>query len=427
MLAKNLTVSDVLLVPAQGAFFYDDQLAIREGAAHDGFTYKGKPRTPGFSNIRMPAGALSIGLILSDGVIVWGDMMSVQYAGAGGRDPVFEAEAIRDFTHRVVVPRLKGLSIASFVDACSASLNVDGERLPLAVSYGASQALLQAAAHAHQCTMAEMICREFNLPVSDTPVPLYAQSGDQRLINVDKMVLRRVDVLPHGLINSREKFGPKGETFLKFAKWVAERVRVLGGEEYTPTLHFDVYGLVGLEIGLSPVNIGAFIARAADSLTPLQLNVESPADYGSTGLQLERYAEIVDQLKRLGSSARIVVDEHCDTIEDIERFAKFRAAHLIHIKAPDVGTIADIVHGVLHCKAHGIGAFVGGSCVETDLSARVSTHVAVATQADMMLAKPGMGVDEGVSIVGNEQNRLLAILRAARLVTSNARSPSNRP
>jgi len=29
-----------------------------------------------------------------------------------------------------------------------------------------------------------------------------------------------------------------------------------------------------------------------------------------------------------------------------------------------------------------------------------------------MLAKPGMGVDEGISIVGNEQSRLLATLRA---------------
>jgi methylaspartate ammonia-lyase len=73
---NNLTVSDVLLVPAQGAFFYDDQLAIREGAASDGFTYQGKPRTPGFTAIRMPAEALSVGLKLSDGAIVWGDMMS---------------------------------------------------------------------------------------------------------------------------------------------------------------------------------------------------------------------------------------------------------------------------------------------------------------------------------------------------------------
>ncbi|WP_316399412.1 methylaspartate ammonia-lyase [Bradyrhizobium sp. 33ap4] len=417
-MTENLSVSDVLLVPIQGAFFYDDQLAIREGTAIDGFTYKGKARTPGFSSIRMPAGALSVGLILSDGTIVWGDMMSVQYAGAGGRDAVFQTDAIMELTNRVVVPRLKGLSVASFVDACSASLKVDGERLPLAVSYGLSQALLQATAHTYRCTMAEIICREFNLPVSERPVPLYAQSGDQRHINVDKMVLRRVDVLPHGLINSREKFGPKGETFLEFAKWVAKRVRILGGEEYIPALHFDVYGLVGSEIGLSPVDIGDFIARAADSVSPFQLSLESPVDYGSAKLQLDGYVEIVQQLERLGSSARIVVDEHCNTIDDIENFAKCRAAHMIHIKAPDVGSIADIVQGVLHCKAHCVGAFLGGSCVETDLSARVSTNVAVATQADMMLAKPGMGVDEGISIVGNEQNRLLRTLRAAQVRSS---------
>jgi methylaspartate ammonia-lyase len=41
----------------------------------------------------------------------------------------------------------------------------------------------------------------------------------------------------------------------------------------------------------------------------------------------------------------------------------------------------------------------------------MSVHVAVATQADMMLAKPGMGVDEAISIVGNEQSRLLALLQ----------------
>jgi methylaspartate ammonia-lyase len=341
--------------------------------------------------------------------------MSVQYAGAAGRDPVFELGAITQLTRDVVVPRLKGMSVAAFTSACSAILHsVDGKPMPLAVSYGVSQALLQGAAHTHRCTMAEVICREFELPLRAQAVPLYAQSGDQRYINVDKMILRHVDVLPHGLINSREKFGHQGEAFLEFAKWVAQRVRSLGGSDYTPTLHFDVYGWVGLEIGPDPADIAAFIARAADSLKPFQLHLESPADYGSTRLQLERYIQIVRELARLGSTAKIVVDEYCNTVEDIDAFARSRAAHLIQIKTPDVGSIADSVRAVLRCKAHGVGAFLGGSCVETDLSARVSTHVAVATQADMMLAKPGMGVDEGVSIVGNEQNRLLAILQAAR-------------
>jgi methylaspartate ammonia-lyase len=83
----------------------------------------------------------------------------------------------------------------------------------------------------------------------------------------------------------------------------------------------------------------------------------------------------------------------------------------VQIKMPDVGSIADTARAVLACKGNGVGAYVGGSCSETDLSARTSVHIAVATQADMMLAKPGMGVDEALCIVGNEQNRLIAELQ----------------
>jgi methylaspartate ammonia-lyase len=109
-----------------------------------------------------------------------------------------------------------------------------------------------------------------------------------------------------------------------------------------------------------------------------------------------------------------VVDEQCNTLDDIRRFAEAKAAHLIQIKTPDVGSLADTARAVLICKESGVGAYVGGSCTETDLSARVSVNVAVATQADMILAKPGLGVDEGISIVGNEQSKLLSIIRYRR-------------
>ena len=51
---------------------------------------------------------------------------------------------------------------------------------------------------------------------------------------------------------------------------------------------------------------------------------------------------------------------------------------------------------------------LGGSYVETDLSARVSAHVALATQPDLVMAKPGIGVDEAITIVHNEMVRILA-------------------
>lgn len=46
--------------------------------------------TPGFQQIRQPSEAVSIVLLLSNGVAVSGDGMSVTYAGAGGRLPRFQ-------------------------------------------------------------------------------------------------------------------------------------------------------------------------------------------------------------------------------------------------------------------------------------------------------------------------------------------------
>ena len=64
------------------------------------------------------------------------------------------------------------------------------------------------------------------------------------------------------------------------------------------------------------------------------------------------------------------------------------------------------------CKEKGIGAYQGGTCNETDRSAQVCVNLAMATQPDQILAKPGMGVDEGYMIVYNEMQRILAYMNA---------------
>jgi methylaspartate ammonia-lyase len=51
--------------------------------------------------------------------------------------------------------------------------------------------------------------------------------------------------------------------------------------------------------------------------------------------------------------------------------------------------------------------FIGGSCAETEVSAIASAQVALAVEANQVLAKPGMGVDEGVTIVRNAMRRAL--------------------
>jgi methylaspartate ammonia-lyase len=52
--------------------------------------------------------------------------------------------------------------------------------------------------------MAEVVRDEYETGIAIRPVPMFVQSGDERYTNVNKMVLKEADVLPHGLINEVE-------------------------------------------------------------------------------------------------------------------------------------------------------------------------------------------------------------------------------
>jgi methylaspartate ammonia-lyase len=179
-----------------------------------------------------------------------------------------------------------------------------------------------------------------------------------------------------------------------------------------PVLHFDLYGTAGIEFGGDLDAIAAWLARIEASVRPFQLRIETPFDLGGREAQIEAFLRLRRSLARLGSTVELVADEWCDTLEDVRAFSAAGAAHLLQVKMPDMGSLSDSVQAVLECRAGSTQAYLGGSCTETDLSARAAVHVALASRPAMLLAKPGMGVDEGITIVGNEQARTLAILRS---------------
>ena len=49
--------------------------------------------------------------------------------------------------------------------------------------------------------MCEVIADEYGTEVSDTRIPIFAQTGYDRYINADKMIMKGVEVLPHALFN----------------------------------------------------------------------------------------------------------------------------------------------------------------------------------------------------------------------------------
>ncbi|CNI91215.1 MULTISPECIES: methylaspartate ammonia-lyase [Yersinia] len=411
-----MKIKHVLFTAGNSSFYFDDQQAIKNGAKLDGFIYQGTPVTDGFTSIRQAGECVNIQLMLENGAVAVGDCAAVQYSGAGGRDPLFIAANFVPFLEKHIKPLLEGRDIsefrlnARFFD----EVTIEGKPLHTAIRYGLSQALLDATALATGRLKAEVICDEWHLPLVAQPIPLFGQSGDDRYIAVDKMILKGVDVLPHGLINNvDEKLGRNGEKLRDYVSWLAKRVTDLRtNSDYKPNLHIDVYGTIGLIFDMDPMRCAEYIASLQEQAGELDLYIEGPVDAGNKPDQIRLLTEITRNLEKLGSSVKIVADEWCNTYQDIIDFTDAGSCHMVQIKTPDLGSIHNIVDAVLYCNKKGMEAYQGGTCNETDISARTCVHVAIASRPMRMLIKPGMGFDEGMNIVFNEMTRTIAQLKA---------------
>ncbi len=415
-----MKITDVVCSAGRTGFYFDDQRAIKRGAAHDGVFYVGQPVTEGFKAIRQAGESISVMLVLEDGQIAYGDCAAVQYSGAGGRDPLFLAEDFIPVIDKYIKPQLVGKEADDFRGLCAMmeSIQVEGKRLHTAIRYGVSQAILDAVAKATGRLMCEVVADEYGCTVSGTPVPIFTQSGDDRYDNADKMILKGAQVLPHALINHVEtKLGPKGEKLKEYVAWLRDRIlQNRPDESYMPVMHMDVYGTIGAAFGNNNYAAMAdYIEELGKIAKPFHLRIEGPMDCDSDReTQLTALAGLTAELDKRGCDVELVADEWCNTLEDIKLFADHKAGHMVQIKTPDLGGINNTIEAVLYCKQKGIGAYQGGTCNETDRSAQVCVHCAMATQPDQILAKPGMGVDEGFMIVYNEMNRILAMRKAKK-------------
>jgi len=410
-----MKIVDVIASAGLTGFYFDDQRAIKAGAGHDGFTYTGEAVTPGFRAVRQRGESISVMLILEDGQVAAGDCAAVQYSGAGGRDPLFLAEEFIPIILEEIAPKLIGQELESFrklTDLVEHSKRPNGERYHTAIRYGVSQAILDGVAKAKKKTMTEVILEEYDLPLVLEPVPIFTQTGDDRYDNADKAIIKRAGVLPHALINNVEtKLGKNGELLLEYVEWLKNRILTLGGNDYRPVLHIDVYGTIGLAFKDDTERMVDYFVQLEKAAEPLHLRIEGPMDAGSLEGQIAQLKALRQALKARGVKVEIVADEWCNTYEDIVMFVDAQAADMVQIKTPDLGGIQNTIEAVLYAKKYDVGAYVGGSCNETDGGGRTAVHVSLASRPDQMLAKPGMGVDEGYMIVHNEMNRTLAVLR----------------
>jgi methylaspartate ammonia-lyase len=401
-------IVDIRLVPVQGAYYYEDIAALQARSLAESERWTAAPATPGFRKAREVAEALSIGITLDSGAVYWGDAVGVSYAGKAGRRGVYRAaEGAREI-ESLATPWLVGTEVGAFRALAD---RIDALDLHVASRYGLTQALLRAVAGEGRLTMTEVLCAEWELPIVAGPVPLQGSSGNDRYANADKMIVNRLAALPHSQVDDlAAQLGEEGELLLAYVRWLRARVEELGGLDYRPTLHLDVHGSVAKIFGNDVSAIARYLMALEKEASPYALRMESVFIAPTRAEQIEAFRALKEELEALGSGVKLVADEWANTKEDILEFARAGCVHMIHVKMPDLGAVHRSLEAVLGCRELGVDTLLGGSCIETELSAQVGVHVALACRPDVFLAKPGMGVNEAILITRNEMARALSLL-----------------
>jgi methylaspartate ammonia-lyase len=172
-------------------------------------------------------------------------------------------------------------------------------------------------------------------------------------------------------------------------------------------LQFDVYGTIGIAFETTS-RMAGYLERLAAAARPFALRIEHPVDAGGRAAQIEALGALRRELRSRDCAVELIADEWCNTVGDVEAFAAAGCVDMIQVKTPDLGGLDETVDALLACKRNGIKAYCGGTCNETVGSAEVTAHVALACASDLTLAKPGMGVDEGLSVSRNAMRVALA-------------------
>jgi methylaspartate ammonia-lyase len=410
-------IERVLCAAGRSGYMHRDLAAMKGGARRDGFIFHGKPLTPGFRRIAEPASIISVMLVLSDGQVAFGDCADVILAGAAGRDPAFHAEDHIGYLESEIAPLLRSRDVGEFRKHAQEfdRLEHKGKRLHTAIRYGLTQALLNATALAHKLTMAEIIAKEYGCAIATAPIPILASCHKDDPLQLDRVILKRVELLPHASFTLvEEHVGRNGEKLMDFARGVARRIGEIGDADYRPRIHLDVYGTLGelFEMKLEP--LADYLGELGKAASPYELLVESPIIARTQEEQIASFRKLRELVRQKGIKVGLIADEWCNTLEDIKLFADQKVSDYVQIKTPDLGGINNTIEAVLYCKQQGMGAGLGGTANETDQSARITTHIGLACKPDFQLSKPGLGADEAIMIQTNEMARTLAILRTRR-------------
>jgi len=443
-------IVQVIAVPVFAAGYYEDRAALDVEHVPLPQRFTAAPVTPGFRALREPAEAVSVGLVLDTGQVVWGDCS----APPGRGRPVFrDTDGVRTL-RGVVAPHLEGRQVTTFremareVSALVETVEIERpvvrekedregvsrralftapvralesareERAtqrvliehPLhpAIRFGVGQALLRATALNRRVAPADVVAAEWDLPAPAALVPVHAHAGHDWHYDAERMIVHRAASLPGGQVDHVEQqVGSGGAELSRYLRWLAGRIQELAGDEYRPAIHIDLRGALGKT---QHGHVGHMLGQLYTwqiAATPYTLRVQDPVLWDDRATQIARLAELREGIRLRRLTVEIAAGAGVRSLDDVQAFTRAGAADLIHIRLPVLGDLDAAVEATLACRAADTRVLLDGGVAGTELAAHAAAQLALATRPDLVAAGPGTGVDEGISLVRNEMARAL--------------------
>jgi methylaspartate ammonia-lyase len=414
-----VVIVDVAVSEGVGASYCTDQLALQQ-SARDGLFIDGPAVLPGFRAPREVAEVVSIHLRLDDGSAASGDCHSVYYPGRAGVDPPVRAAELRPHVERLVAPVLAGAAVDGFramSQQVAAEVERRGGRIGSALRWGLGCALLNAVAASRRVSAAEVVAEEWQLPWAPAPLRLNGQHGLGWELGADKAILGRLAAY-HRATHNRAMWDEHPAAL----RWLRDRVaRFAPGHRLAVQL--DLNGFPGRIFGDDRAGLVACLEELERAAAPLPLLLGSPFEMRTRDEQVRALAALRAELRGRGLASELIAEFWCASREDHLAFAEARAADYQMVHAPTIGDVAAVVQTVVDLKQRGVKVYLAGTATGTHASATVIAHLALATNPELVLATPGGGLTEAVSLATTEAGKVIA-LAARPHGTAGSRSAS---
>lgn len=279
--------------------------------------------------------------------------------------------------------------------------------LPAGLRFGASLALLAAAAHAQGRTPAAQLAAEYGLAPPHAPPPLlpWLAPGDVPAISHFYGPGVAAAAISFAGSDMTESIGAGGAALQASTRLL---LPLLAGLDPPPRLYLDLAGGLATQMDKQSGQMLGALWSLERILAPARLWIGDPAvdangrsDHGLLHL-------LVELLRMRKMETQIVARVGLHTLTDIEEMLAARVAHLIVIEPARLGGLNNTLAAAEMCRARQVGVILGGAGWGTLRTAEMMVQTGLALRPSALETPHFLGGAAGLLLM----QRLLAAVAA---------------